>query len=70
MRSKIMNGCKCNKMKTILIILFLELEILGVQAEYNPNNSSAAKNISEISNYLQKAKIPLTQMDVESQKKL
>ena len=65
-----MNGYKCNKMKTILIILFLELEILGVQAEYNPNNSSSAKNLSEISDYLQKAKIPLTQMDVESQKKI
>ena len=41
-----------------------------MQAEYNPNNSSSAKNLSEISDYLQKAKIPLTQMDVESQKKI
>ena len=57
-------------MRIIFVILFLELGILGVQAEYNPNNSSSAKNLSEISDYLQKAKIPLTQMDVESQKKL
>ena len=48
-----MNVYKGNKMKTILIILFLELGILGVQAEYNPNNSSSAKNLSEISDYLQ-----------------
>ena len=65
-----MNGYKCNKMKTILVILFLELVILEVQAEYNPNNSSEAKNLSEISDYLQKSQIPLTQMDVESQKKI
>ena len=65
-----MNVYKGNKMKTILIILFLELGILVVQAEYNPNNSSSAKNLSEISDYLQKSQIPLTQMDVESQKKL
>ena len=65
-----MNVYKGNKMKTILIILFLELGILVVQAEYNPNNSSSAKNLSEISDYLQKSQIPLTQMAVESQKKI
>ena len=53
-----------------MLFFFLELGILGVQAEYNPNNSSSAKNLSEISDYLPKAKIPLTQMDVESQKNI